>query len=205
MNIILDDTQRDLLAEEIDKIARNCPEMFARKIKRANVQQAFIHKQVLEHVKKDSKILCVGSYEDTACESMKKEGIVLDEIDPLINMDLSTFRNRTEKKYDIIFSTSVIEHVYNDEKFIEDICFLLKEGGVAFLTCDFLDSYKLGDRLPTTCVRFYTKKDLLERFNLILNKHNCQIYGKTDYSSNPDFFWENCQYSFATFCFKKGE
>ena len=66
--------------------------------------------------------------------------------------------NVKKQSFDIIISTSVIEHVEDDEKFIEDIAYLLKKGGYAILTCDFNDYYKKGDDIPDGDYRFYTKK-----------------------------------------------
>ena len=67
------------------------------------------------------------------------------------------------QSFDIIISTSVIEHVEDDEQFINEMAYLLRVGGSGILTCDFKDNYKKGDDIPDADYRFYTKKDLNER------------------------------------------
>ncbi len=101
--------------------------------------------------KQSTKILSVGAFEDTAAIALKKLGFQIEFIDPVINYDLSTFMTKPsvkEQSYDIIISTSVIEHVEDDEKFIQDIAYLLKVGGWGILTCDFNNDYKEGDDIP---------------------------------------------------------
>src|SRR6185436_10719095 len=95
----------------------------SRKIPEANIQQAFVFETVRNLSRKFSapRILSVGCYEDTAYLGLQKLGIAVDGIDPLLNYDLSTFLTKPgvrENKYDIIFSTSVIEHVHDDSRFV---------------------------------------------------------------------------------------
>jgi hypothetical protein len=61
-------------------------------------------------------MLCVGSFED---------------------IDLAEFRRQHPQRlntYDIVFSTSVIEHVPDDETFVADMVAMLAPGGYAVLT-----------------------------------------------------------------------
>ena len=127
--------------------------MMRRKIPEANVQQAFVLDSVYKFIKMKPKpkALCVGSFEDTAAASLKMIGYHIEEIDPALNCDLETYFNlptTTKASYDVIFSTSVIEHVPDDETFIRQIAKLLAPEGVGVLTCDYNDAYKPGDRLP---------------------------------------------------------
>lgn len=203
MNTILTDVQRKAYEATIAELFKLCPETMSRKIPRANVQQAFVLDTVKKLSNTDSKILSVGSYEDTASESLVKLGYQLTEIDPNINMDLNKFFHSTQDKFDIILSTSVIEHVEDDELFIDQICKLLKVGGHAVITCDYRDDYKPGHPKPVEDYRLYTKHDLLSRLKSILDKNNCVLDGQPDYDYPPDFLYQVYWYSFATYVFKK--
>jgi SAM-dependent methyltransferase len=184
-----------------------CPEMMGRKIPEANIQQAVVLDYIIKlHFFQDAddlSMLCVGSFEDTTTESLKQLDYPVTNIDPAVNMDLATFRMSTDEKFDIIFSVSVIEHVVNDEQFIEDICSLLNDSGMAILTCDFKNDYKPGDPLPATDVRFYTKEDLIVRLPKVLKRNNCSLTDEPSLDDPPDFLYQGHTYSFATFVFRK--
>jgi hypothetical protein len=206
-NRLLSDTDRERYKKLIDSMFLLCPEMMSRKIPLANVQQAFTLEAVGEFIKEGlgSSILCVGSFEDTAAECLTKNGIMLTKIDPLINMDLHTFIEsdiRNNLLFGIIFSTSVIEHVEDDNQFLKDICSILEPNGVCILTCDFNNSYKPGDKLPYSDVRFYTKKDFT-RMKKILKEYNCGLLDKPNWEGEPEFTHDGCTYSFGTFVFRK--
>ena len=203
-NKILNNEEREYYKNSISRLKILCPETIKTKYSEANVQQAFVLETTEKLGSIDSEILGVGSYSDTSVESLIKLGYDVTEIDPIINYDLHSYHMMNiDKKFDIIVSTSVMEHVDNDELFIEDICKMLKEGGYGILTCDFKDDYKIGDRLPNTNIRFYTKEDLNHRLKNILLSNDCDIYNETNYESMPDFNYDDCQYSFATYVFKK--
>jgi SAM-dependent methyltransferase len=201
-NRILTDDDRWLYQGIIDEMAIHTPEMISRKISSALVQQAFVVNTVRELVHVNNYILSVGAYEDTAGELLKKEYLVLD-IDPVINVDLHTYRQKLPAQYDAIIATSVLEHTTNDEEFIDDICALLKPGGVAVLTCDFKNDYIIGDRLPTTSNRFYTQEDLLNRLWAVILRNGCYLIDAPDYTEKDTFSWEGIPYSFATYVFRK--
>lgn len=208
VNRLLTDRDREFLKPTINAMWLSCPHMMRRKIERANVQQAFVVYEVLKAINSaNDKILSVGCYDDTALEHLKYINVVKDivGIDPQINYDLTTYALTLvfEPTFDIIFSTSVIEHVQYDEQFIADICQLLKMGGVGILTMDFNDGYKIGDRLPATDLRFYTKKDLEFRLTKILTDNGCDLVDIPDWNGEPEFTHDGCNYSFATFVFRK--
>ena len=206
-NRILDDDARRIYANQIQILFNLVPEMMGRKIPQANVQQAFVldtvQKIVSHHIK--PKILCVGSYEDTAAAALKKLGYQIDEIDPVINYDLNTFSHlpTTQKgSYDIIFSTSVIEHVEDDERFISQVSDLLAPKGVAILTVDYNNSYRAGDRIPEEDFRFYTREDLEKR--LLSRAAGCSLVDTPKWDCpRPDFCYSGCLYAFASFVFQK--
>jgi len=205
LNRILTNKDREDLKPLIEKMFEWCPETMSRKIAEANVQQAFALEYIMKllAVDEDMSALCVGSFEDTTSESLVAQGHDIVNIDPLENVDLATFRKSTDEKFDIIFSVSVIEHVFDDEEFIDDICNLLSEKGIAVLTCDFKNSYKAGDPLPATDVRFFTKVDLEERLPAILKKNGCSLFGESNWETEPNFIYQGHHYSFATFVFTK--
>lgn len=203
MNILLNDREREIYKDSIDELFKYAPETMKRKIPRANVQQGFMLHAIKELTIKDSQILCVGAYEDTACETLIKLGYNVTIIDPTLNYDLNTFFSHSNKKFDTVFSTSVIEHVKDDELFLNQFCKLLNINGYGILTCDFNDKYKEGDHKPNEDCRLYTKQDLLVRLNNIIKKNNCTIIGDINYDSEPDFSYNGCIYSFATLIFRK--
>ena len=78
----------------------------------------------------------------------KRWVIEIEDIDPMINYFLQEFYTKpsTDKNsYDIIFSTSVIEHDPDDESFIKCVEGLLAPDGIAVITCDYKDGWKPGD------------------------------------------------------------
>ena len=215
-NKLLDDRQRALYRNSIEELFKLCPEKMSRKIVEANVQQGFVFDTVKKFTDTGSKILCVGAYEDTAAESLRKLGYTITEIDSMdsiwggidsefiINSDLNTFtENYHSDLLDVVFSTSVIEHVEDDELFLDQICKLLNCGGYGIITCDFNDSYKSGDPKPVVDYRLYTINDLSVRFLEILEKNNCSIFGHFDWSGPPDFDNGQARYSFASYVFRK--
>ena len=203
MNKILSDVDKLELGPLIADMFKKCPEMMARKYPEANVQQAFILDEILKmNPPKDKPILCVGCVDDTAAEYLKVVGYNIIGIDPIVNMSLAAYKKNTKKKYDLIFSTSVIEHVEKDEEFAADICYLLNIGGTAILTCDFREAN--GPVHPLD-FRFYKEYDLLVRLNKVITEGNCKLIGEPNWRGEPNFRYEGFLYSFATWMFKKYE
>lgn len=203
-NTVINDKYRKFLAPTINQLFSLVPDMMSRKIPRANVQQAFVFKYILDNFTKDDKLICVGSHEDTCCAGLKVLGFNVLEIDPAHNSDLHTHCiNTNYELFDVVFSVSVIEHVPNDDEFIDDMCKSLKSGGTCIFTCDFNDEYVPGNPLPWSDHRFYTKNDMLVRINNILIQNDCYLYGEINYDAPPDFIYEGIRYSFASMVFKK--
>jgi SAM-dependent methyltransferase len=135
-----------------------------------------------------------------------KMGFAIEEIDPMINYFLQEYYTKPSTKkatYDIVFSTSVIEHDPDDKSFLECIEGLLAPGGVAVITCDYKDGWVLGEPKPEVDARFYTKKDMEERMLSYIPQ--CELVDVGDWDCpNPDFFYlDKYQYTFATFVFRK--
>jgi SAM-dependent methyltransferase len=202
-NRLLVDRDRNSLNPLVTEMVEVIPEMMSRKYDRANVQQAITIDFIRKNATKQDKLLCIGSYEDTAYEFILRKGFDAIGIDPAINSDLHTFFTQTDRKFDLIFSVSVIEHVEKDEEFIDEICKLLKPGGKAVLTCDFSNSYKVGKPKPSIDVRLYTSNDILFRFQKVLDKNKCRFLVTPNFEGTPDFVYENSNYSFAVFSFEK--
>lgn len=204
LNRLLNDTDRfefDLLYK--DYFWKICPDVMARKFPRANVQQFFVYDTIKKLANLDSTILSVGCYEDTAFEVLRTQHKNVIGIDPMIDYDLASYKSLfPDTQFDIVFSTSVIEHVENDGLFLNDICQLIKPGGYGILTMDFNNDYKSGDRLPYTDVRFYTKQDM-GRLAYIIDAHNCVLVDEPDWNGESDFEYDGCVYSFCTFVFRK--
>jgi len=204
LNTVLTDDFRNLLQPKEEEIQRVCPDVFARKIPRANVQQAFVLTEVEKHAELHSSILCVGYNEDTAYFALKAKGYEIDAIDPLFDIDLAEFfeRHAGKRYYDVIFSTSVLEHVPDDEAFMSQIAALLAPGGVAILTMDFKENYVVGEPIPQTDERFYTTERLLRL--LLPHLHGCKLLDAPDWSEHqPDFELGGCNYGFAALLFQK--
>lgn len=207
-NRILDDEAREIYRPAIDLLKKAVPLTMAKKIDRANVQQGFVFDTVCRFAGelKDPKLLCAGSYEDTASMSLQKMGFEIEETDPMINYTIQEFYSKpstVKNSYDIVFSTSVIEHVVDDRSFIECIEGLLVPGGLAVITMDYKDNWVPGQPKPDVDARFYTKKDMEER--LLSYIPSCELIdeGKWD-CPNPDFVYLNkYRYTFATFVFRK--
>ncbi len=207
-NRVLDNSARELYKPAIDKLTELVPKTMSKKIAEANVQQAFVFDTVYRYLSqyKKPKLLCVGCYQDTASMSLKKMGHTVEEVDPMINYSLQEYFTKpgtVKDSYDIIFSTSVIEHDPDDESFIKCIAELLSPDGMAVITCDYKDGWETSDPKPECNVRFYTKLDLRDRLLPLMNK--CSLIDEPKWDCpNPDFnYLGKYQYTFATFVVKK--
>ncbi len=207
LNNILDDKARKLFQITLSQMFAHLTELMQRKIPDANVQQAFVLDTVYKMVSniEDPKILCVGSFEDTASEFLKLLGYNIEEVDPVLNYDLKTFLTKpttVKGSYDLVFSTSVIEHVEDDGEFLTHICEMLKPKGIAVLTCDYCDTYKPGDPKPEVDFRFYTQKDIKER--LLTYAIDCSLVDEPQWDCpNPDFHYIGFDYTFGTIVLRK--
>lgn len=208
LNRILDNSARQLYTPAIKKLTELVPRTMAKKIPEANVQQAFVFDTVYRFLSeyRAPKILCVGSYEDTASMSLKRMGYTVEEIDPMINYSLQEYCSKptiARNSYSIIFSTSVIEHDPDDESFIKCIADLLAPDGRAVLTCDYKDGWKPDEPKPDVDTRLYTQHDLRERLLPLMSK--CTLVDKPQWDCpNPDFtYLGKYHYTFAAFVVKK--
>jgi SAM-dependent methyltransferase len=208
-NRILDDEARTLYQPAVDALFGMLPATMAKKLPRANVQQGFVFDTVYRFIQefgRKPRMLCVGSYEDTASLALQKMGYAVDDIDPMVNYYLQEYVTKPTVlpgSYDIIFSTSVIEHDPDDASFMQSIETLLAPGGLAVITCDFKDGWKPGDLKPEVDARLYTQSDMTER--LLKNAPRCTLVGEANWHCPaPDFVYLNkYNYTFATLTIRK--
>jgi SAM-dependent methyltransferase len=207
-NRILDDSARETYKPIIEQMWRIVPGIMQKKIPEANVQQAFVLDTALKFARAfpSPRFLAVGSYEDTAVAVLKALGHDVTDVDPVLNYDLHTYATKPSaigEQFDIVVSTSVIEHVADDVTFCRDIASRLKPGGIAILTCDYNDDYKPGDDIPDVDCRFYTQKDIVQR--LMKAVSDCVLYDDPSWDCpNPDFVYlGRYVYTFATIVFRK--
>lgn len=207
-NRILGDRARLEYRGVIRELEALVPHLMSKKIPRANVQQAFVFDTVRRFAAgvKNPRLLCVGSYEDSAAAALAGIGLAVDEIDPVVNqLDLAGFcalPTTRPGSYDVVFSTSVIEHVRDDEEFIRQIEALLAPGGVCVLTCDYQEGYRRGDALIAPNWRFYTKGDLAGRLAGVLREADLVDLPAWD-AAVPDFELGGFHYTFASLVFRK--
>lgn len=197
---LLRDTDRVRMEPVIKEMRERLPEMMARKIPEANVQQAWT--VALVRRTGAEKVLCVGSFEDTGYHFLLQEGLDIDGIDPQMGCSLREFRYNGGGQYPCVFATSVIEHVKDDDQFIRDLCDCLTTDGVCILTADFREGWRKGFPAPATDERLYTPADIA-RIGKILREKNCYFVDAPDTTGAPDFHYQGHEYSFIGLVFKK--
>ena len=186
------------------------PDMVARKIPRAHIQEVKMFLALLGLFENsETSYLCAGACEDTASACLRALGIGrLLEVDPCgspmqYSMNLHEFLATVGGQYDVVFATSVLEHTRDDEEFVADVCSAIKPGGYGLLTCDFAEIWRPGQPVPVTGLRLYTTDDFTKRFFPILDKFGCKLCTNYDWCGDPDFEFSGCNYSFAAFSFRK--
>jgi hypothetical protein len=207
-NRILDNSTREAYRPIIEQMWQIVPDVMGKKIPEANVQQAFVLDTAMKFARnyESPRILAVGSYEDTAVMVLKALGHDITDVDPVLNYDLRTYASKPSafgKQFDIVVSTSVIEHVRDDEQFCRDIADRLAAGGVAILTCDYKQDYKPGDDIPGSDYRLYTRSDIIYR--LMAAVPDCRLHDEPSWECpNPDFILaDRYRYTFASIVFQK--
>ena len=207
-NRILDNAARRLYEPAVTKLTELVPKTMSKKVSGANVQQAFVFDTVYRFLssQQNAKVLCVGSHEDTASMSLTRMGFRIDEIDPTVNYTLQEYVTKPSTRkhsYTIVFSTSVIEHVPDDESFIKCVADLLAPGGVAVLTCDYKDGWTSDEPIPIGNARFYTQHDLRNRLLPLMS--NCVLIDEPQWDCpDPDFHYlGKYRYTFATFVVRR--
>lgn len=199
INRILTQEYFQSIKEYLEKLNQYSSDVMSRKIPNSLVQHCHILKFILEEIPKTSRILCVGSYEDPIVDVLRALEYSVVDIDPMTNVSLEEFVQTNEEKFDLVFSTSVIEHVPDDLTFLLNIKKCMAPYGKAILTCDFKSNWLNDQPVPTTSLRFYNDyyiKSLLEKTKV------SPIDDPEWSDSVEDFQWEGINYTFACFGFK---
>jgi hypothetical protein len=187
-----------LYKNEIDFFNKVCPELVAKKNYQALSQYAILLR-LMQKTQKDIlniKILCVGAYEDVVATSLKRIGIYVEEVDPNLNYNLEDFIKKPSQKnmkYDLIYSISVLEHIFDDINILKICEQKLKKGGLQFHTVDFRD---FDGPIPRTHYKVYNTNSI----NYLTKQiKNSAIFGKSDYTNaKHDFFYNDIHYNFAS-------
>ena len=188
---------------EIEFFNNICPNLIGKKNYQALSQYAILLRLIQEQKKDFSnfKILCVGAYEDVISVCLKSIGIYVEEVDPNLNYALEDFikkPSQKNEKYDLIYSISVIEHIYDDLNILKICEEKLNKGGLQFHTVDYRKNNGL---IPKTHYRVYNNDSIK---SLVKNIKNSKSYGITDYSNaKHDFFYNDIHYNFASITLKK--
>lgn len=198
MNIILDNSWRKKLSEEIE-IVRKMPSAH-KKYPEADVQQAWTLHEILK--RPSGNIFCVGSKEDTTCEYLSSIGRFIDWCDSDNGLSVEQVIEQHPEKIgrsNIVFSTSVIEHVKDEIEFIDACVKLLAPGGLLLFTCDFKRDWKVGDStLGENCFRFYSQERLyqitsyLKKQGFLFDSNPLWAFGEEDFELG------GIKYAFAT-------
>ena len=207
-NKILDDRSRGAYRVALGDLKTLAPDMLARKIERANIQQAFGLDVAMGFLAENpnARIMAAGSYEDTAIAALRARGYRIDEIDPNVNgMTLLDYYMSPEARlgsYDLVLSVSVLEHVADDIQFTRILSEFLRPGGLAVLTVDFAENWTPGERKPEVDCRLYTTRDIRER--LLPAIGDCRLVDPPRWAEGAeDFEYEGSQYGFAGLVFRK--
>lgn len=137
-NRILDDGASLQYAPIIKRMKSLVPDMMASKSAAAHVHYAFVMSTVEKfaayHV--SPRILSVGSPDDAAAAALIKVGYQVETIDLSTRLGLDASNPLPETSsggYDIVFSTSVLERVPDETRFVSQLLDLLSPGGVCIL------------------------------------------------------------------------
>jgi hypothetical protein len=208
-NTMLDNAARAYYAPSTQTLWRAAPKTMQRKIPEANVQQGFMLAAVEALCRTAiGPLLCVGAFEDTAAIALQQLGYIVDSIDPETDMDLAEFRRTHPDKvasYQVVFSTSVIEHVLDDEQFVRDLVEMAALGGAIVLTCDFCEEWTPDQQKPSSDYRIYTTADMRR---LLRAMPGTCLVDTPDWSDHaPDFSIEEyggvMLYGFATLAVRR--
>jgi len=203
-NRVLDDSARGQYADTIGEIRRLTPEMSARKIPRADVQQAFVFDAVQKLTTKEHRVLGVGVRDDTAWAALLETGWRIDAIDSSWGKTLEELHADLggRSSYDLAFSTSVLEHVADDEGFVKKLGELVHPGGVVVMTVDFDRTWDPEiDRPFDGCHRMYTVSDM---HRIARELENFELLGAPTWEDgDQDFQLAGRSYAFATLVARK--
>lgn len=106
-----------------------------------------------------------------------------------------------DQEFDGVFSVSVIEHIPNDLKALEEAVRVLKHGGILTFTCDFsnIQTGRLSGQ-----ERLYTEKYIKETIFPFLGNLNTYPIDQCDFSKNEEnVVYSGLRYNFAIITVRK--
>jgi hypothetical protein len=197
-NNCINSDEIELYKNEINFFNKISPDLTAKKNYQVLSQYA-IFLRLIQKTQKDFsklKILCVGAYEDLVATSLKRIGIYVEEVDPKLNFGLEDFIKKPSQKnmqYDLIYSISVLGHVYDDLNMLKICEQKLRKGGLQFHTVDFSE---FNMATPLTHYKVYNSSSIN---SLIKNIEHSTRFGNTNYTNaKHDLFYNDIQYNFAS-------
>jgi SAM-dependent methyltransferase len=203
-NRVLSPQDRKALEPVVQDLTVLEPDIMSRKFPLAVFQNAFNFEQVRSTIKDTDSVILIGGYEDPIGPALQRLGYHVEISDPMIDgRGLNEVWNEsymTGKKWDIVISCSVLEHVEDDYLFLMQIYQILKPGGMAYLTTDFNDTWQLGKPKPKTDVRFYTPTRLRQIAQIFPQGTFVDGYGWSPIQ--PYFHYENSSYGFCSITMK---
>jgi archaellum component FlaC len=204
-NRVLTPLDREQLEPVVEELTFLAPEIMSRKIPQAVFQNAFIFQQVKNSARKTDRIIVIGGYEDPIGPALQKLGYNVEISDPQLDgRDMETVWMQSQKfgiEYDIVISCSVLEHVDNDAEFIRQMYQILKPGGTAFLTADYLENWTEGMSKPNPDLRLYTSERL--RYLVSQLPADCLTDPPTWGDQSPYFQYESAKYGFCSLAFRR--
>lgn len=199
-NRVLSPQDRKALSPVVRDLIELEPNIMSRKFPLAVFQNAFNFEQVRRTIKDTDSVILIGGYEDPIGPALKRLGYKVEITDPMIDgrgMEEVWIESLTTgKKWDIVVSCSVLEHVEDDFLFMMQIHQILKPNGIAFLTTDFNDKWYPGCPKPKTDVRFYTPARLRQIAQIFPN--GTIVDGFRWAPIQPYFHYENSSYGFCS-------
>jgi len=204
-NRVLTPHDREQLRPVVEELSTLEPEIMSRKVPLAVFQNAFLFQQARAFARRTDRIMVIGGFEDPIGPALRKLGYDVTITDPMLDgkdmeaVWIESIRERTE--YDVVICCSVIEHVENDARFIQQMYQVLRPGGTAILTTDYVERWEEGMPKPKADYRLYSS----DRLRMLAG--HLPPDSLTDLPTwgeqVPYFEYESIQYSFCSLAFQR--
>jgi SAM-dependent methyltransferase len=204
-NRVLMPADREALRPAVAELTRLCPDIMSRKIPEAVFQNAFLYEQVKRFASLADDIILIGGFEDPIGPALRALGFQVTITDPALDgksaHDVWLEAIHSGRRYDIVVSCSVIEHVADDGQFVQQLYQLLKPGGVALLTTDFNADWRPHMRPAAPDSRLYTP----ERLQMLAKKLPAEsLLSPPTWAPTEAYFdFHGVRYSFCSLAFRK--
>jgi SAM-dependent methyltransferase len=199
-NRVLTVRDRVRLRHSIQELHQLCPDIMSRKLPDAVFQNAFIFEQVRKIAKPNNRIILIGGYEDPIGPALESLGWDVTITDPCLDdrslIDVVADSYCSNKRYDIVVSCSVLEHVEDDLAFLQGIYSIMAPGGTALLTTDFRHDWVPNVPKPTPDVRLYS----LDRLAFLVKSMPESVWldSPSWQAVEPYFFFDGSEYCFCS-------